>query len=73
MNELAVVEVKEPSLVELKEGKLSTTSLLVAEKFGKEHKNVLRNIESLVESQPEFGRLNFEPIFYLADNKGIYL
>lgn len=39
------------------------TSLDVAETFGKEHKNVLRDIREL-ECSEEFNRLNFEPIFY---------
>jgi Rha family phage regulatory protein len=44
-----------------------TTSLLVAEKFDKQHKNVLRNIETILEKCPdkEFGRLNFEPTSYI--------
>ena len=39
-----------------------TTSLVVAEKFDKQHKNVLRDIEKIIESCPdkEFRRLNFE-------------
>ena len=39
--------------------KVSTTSLLVAEKFGKEHKNVLKAINNL-ECSPEFRELHFE-------------
>ncbi|TAL45712.1 MAG: hypothetical protein EPN89_11885 [Methylovulum sp.] len=44
-----------------------TTSLLVAEKFDKQHKNVLRDIEAILKKCPdkEFNRLNFEPISYL--------
>ena len=41
-----------------------TTSWLIAEKFGKLHKNVIRDIENL-ECIEEFGHLNFEPIFYI--------
>lgn len=40
-----------------------TTSLIVAQVFGKEHKNVLRDIESLSCSE-DFNRLNFERITY---------
>lgn len=40
-----------------------TTSLIVAQAFGKEHKNVLRDIESLSCSD-SFNRLNFERITY---------
>lgn len=44
-----------------------TTSRALAERFGKLHKNVLRDIErTLAESpDPEFSRLNFEPSSYL--------
>lgn len=54
-------------LVEIKkfgrEERAICTSLDVAETFGKEHKNVLRNIRDLRCSE-EFNRLNFEPISY---------
>lgn len=47
-----------------------TTSLKVAEYFGKAHKNVLRAIKRLeVECSPNFSRLNFEPVEYI-DKKG---
>jgi len=42
---------------------LWTTSLDLAEKFGKKHKNIIRAIEVLACSE-EFHRLNFQPIFY---------
>lgn len=42
---------------------LTTTSRDVAEVFGKEHKNVLRDIETLQCSE-SFSRLNFEPTSY---------
>lgn len=43
-------------------GVLVTTSRNVAEVFGKEHKNVIRDIREIIESNSneEFGRLNFE-------------
>ena len=40
------------------------TSLDIAETFGKEHKNVLRDIREL-ECSDEFNRLNFEPTSYI--------
>ena len=46
-----------------------TTSLLVAERFGKEHKNVLRDIENLSCSE-EFRRLNFEHTPYVHPQNG---
>jgi Rha family phage regulatory protein len=43
-----------------------TTSLEVARYFGKEHKNVIRDIEKL-ECSEDFRRLNFEPSNYLNE------
>ena len=45
-----------------------TTSLIVAQAFEKEHKNVLRDIENL-ECSALFNELNFEPVEY-KDAKG---
>lgn len=45
---------------------LWTTSLNIAEKFGKRHDNVLRDIQKL-ECSPEFGLLNFEESSYQND------
>lgn len=50
------------------DGKLVTTSRNIAEVFGKEHKNVIRAIESL-ECGEDFNRLNFELVTY-TDAKG---
>ncbi len=44
-----------------------TTSLAVAESFGKRHGNVLRDIEALDVTE-EFNRLNFESISYTDKN-----
>lgn len=51
----------------LKDGHAVTTSLKVAEVFGKQHKNVLQTIKTL-ECPEEFARLNFQPGFYLDAN-----
>lgn len=51
-------------LVFIHNGGTVTDSLTVAEVFGKEHKNVLRDIERL-ECSEEFNRLNFERIDYI--------
>jgi Rha family phage regulatory protein len=46
-----------------------TTSLTVAEHFGKAHKNVLRDIENVLTQVSDFfGKLNFEPTEYTATN-----
>ena len=45
-----------------------TTSRLVAEKFGKMHKNVIQAIEK-IQCSEEFKRLNFQPVEY-EDKKG---
>ena len=45
------------------------TSLQVAEAFGKEHKNVLRDIREIIENDnDEFAQLNFEPCSYTNEN-----
>ena len=56
----------ETLLVSNRDGRLVTSSLLVAEHFGKQHKNVIRAIEKLIADCPdsEFSRLNFEPRNY---------
>jgi len=56
MNELTI-----PSpVVTIVDGQATTTSINVAEFFGKQHKNVLRDIENLCENLDEKHRLNFE-------------
>lgn len=40
-------------------GEAVTTSRAVAEQFGKQHKNVIRDIEEIIE---QLNRLNFEPV-----------
>lgn len=53
------------------DGQPFTISRAVAERFGKRHKNVLRDIENLLAAMPdpEFGRLNFEPSSYLNEQQ----
>lgn len=53
----------EKLVIQSPQGRDVTTSLIVAEVFGKEHKNVLRDIENLSCSE-SFNRLNFERITY---------
>lgn len=55
-------------LVTVENGVPMTTSLVVAEKFDRRHKNVVQAIQNL-ECSEEFGRLNFQPISY-ADTYG---
>lgn len=55
-------------VIQSSKGNDVTTSLIVAEVFGKEHKNVVRGIESLSCSE-NFNKLNFEPIEYI-DSRG---
>ncbi|MBL8482443.1 MAG: Rha family transcriptional regulator [Rhodocyclaceae bacterium] len=51
-------------------GAVTTTSIAIAEHFGKLHKNVLRDIQHLCVDLPEeWHRLNFEPVEY-RDEKG---
>lgn len=53
------------TLVQHDESGMFTTSLIIAEAFGKDHKNVLQAIENL-ECSPEFHRLNFQLSSYTA-------
>lgn len=50
-------------------GQIVTTSLQVAEFFGKQHKRVLANIDKILKNQTDFGLVNFERSKYL-DKKG---
>ena len=54
------------NLVFVENGRPITDSLIVAETFNKEHKNVLRDIE-LLECSEEFSRLNFEQSTYINE------
>lgn len=56
------------NIVSERNGKPITTSRKIAKVFGKEHKNVLRDIENIV-SDDEFSRLNFEPSNYKSRGK----
>lgn len=56
------------TLVQSGDTGMFTTSLIIAEAFGKEHKNVLQIIDHL-ECSPEFNQLNFKPVEY-KDAKG---
>jgi phage regulator Rha-like protein len=50
----------------------TTTSLIIAEKFGKRHKNVLRDIEKLIAdcASDEVGQLKIEPSSDFGDEVG---
>jgi len=49
------------------EGKVVTTSLKVAEYYGKEHKDVLRKIRGFIELIPELGEGNFTHSSYINE------
>jgi Rha family phage regulatory protein len=55
-----------PRLV-LCDGRFICDSRDIAAHFGKQHKNVLRDIDKVLEGLGEFGRLNFEPSSYLNE------
>ena len=46
-------------MIQTENGIPTTTSLVIAQVFDKEHKNVLRDIQNL-ECSPQFRQLNFE-------------
>lgn len=55
-------------LVLIENGHATTTSQIVAEAFGKQHKDVLRAVRNL-ECSEDFNRRNFAPVAYI-DEKG---
>lgn len=59
-----------PRLV-LSEGRFVCDSRDIAVHFGKQHKNVLRDIDKVLEELGEFGRLNFEPSSYRNDQNKV--
>ena len=56
------------SLVITKDKQAVTTSMQVAETFEKEHKNILRDIEKIIEED----QLNFEPMFKVSNEPDSY-
>jgi Rha family phage regulatory protein len=59
------------NLVQIKNNKATTTSMLVAQEFGKAHKNILRDINRLINEDDET-RLNFEQYETASGDKRIY-
>lgn len=59
-----------PAAVRLVDGIPRTSSVDVAEHFGKQHKDVLKSIDRL-DCSPEFNRRNFAPVSYI-DAKNEY-
>lgn len=62
-----IIPANAADLVTIVDGKPMTTSLIVAEKFGKDHKTVLRNVQ-LCECSEQFAQHNFVPGSYLDKN-----
>lgn len=56
------------NIVRIEDGRMFTSSLIIAQAFEKEHKNVLQAINNL-ECSEQFNRLNFQPVEYI-DAKG---
>lgn len=63
----ATAKVTELKLVEVHGQKLTTTSLLIADKFGKSHNFVLKKIDRL-QCSSKFHRANFAQSIYIAAN-----
>lgn len=64
------------NLVIMKDYKAVTTSVKVAEDFGKDHKHVMRDIRDLEKDVPNFGLMFFEglePDYYNRDRKVYYM
>lgn len=63
-----LVPIDEFGIFANKSYEIRVDSRYVADTFGKEHKNVLRDIEALFDKDAEFSQLNFELIKYKDDN-----
>lgn len=68
MTQSLTSQVAQNPLVLVEGTRTATTSLIIAEAFGKQHKDVLRAIRNL-ECSEEFNRRNFAPVAYI-DEKG---
>lgn len=69
MNQLQVAYHQVSEFVFMERNQVVTDSLTMAQMFGKEHKNVIRDIEVQLEklieaNETEWGQLNFEPTQY---------
>ncbi|WP_242230636.1 ORF6C domain-containing protein [Bacillus cereus group sp. BfR-BA-01325] len=69
MNHLPILQHPMSEFVFIKRDQVVTDSLTMAQMFGKEHKNVIRDIEVQLEkmneaNEIEWGQLNFEPTQY---------
>lgn len=53
-------------LVEFKADKIVTNSKAVADYFGKENRNVMRDIRKIISISGDFGALNFERSYYIS-------
>ena len=60
---------KDLKLVEVHGKKIITTSIMVADVFGKQHKDILKKIDALLIRRIEFWRRNFAPRDYV-DSRG---
>ena len=59
------------SIVTLDKGKLTTSSKIVSDVFGKVHRNVMRDIDNL-ECSENFKALNFEQSSYTSSQRKVY-
>ena len=65
---LTLIKQEPAPLIHVWHNQVTTTSLSIAEYFGKRHKSVLRAIQNM-ECSEEFNRHNFAPVKYI-DSKG---
>jgi Rha family phage regulatory protein len=69
---LAIVSISTdiPNFGEITDDKPTTTSLIVAETFGKQHKNVLQSIDNIITTLKSIGSqgLSFQPLEIIRKN-----
>lgn len=70
MNTEVAINAERQPVVFAKDGEVFANSRDVAAFFGKEHRNVLRDIDNLIASAPELGLRNFEQTPYVEPSTG---
>lgn len=59
-------------LVVMSDGKVFASSVVIAEKFGKPHKTVIRNVRAIIKNASDFGRHNFVLTSYTTSQNKVH-
>ena len=70
MNTQVSIDTTRQPVVHAKDGEVFASSRDVAAFFGKEHRNVMRDIDNLIAQEAKLGLLNFEQGYYTLVSTG---